>query len=218
MVQRIITVALLAAALTAPATAGASEITTTRLCYLAGEVMVLSGSGFTPNAPLRIEGEGTTPLTGAADDSGAFTATLRTPPRASLGLTGMTPADLTLTATDTSSGDNASTVVSVALLGFHASGGFMEAGVTRTWDFSGWILHPRKAIYGHYRFGGKTVLNRRFGTPSGPCGTLTMRGPGIPHRLARLGTWRLQVDQNPAYNPKEKFASRSTFKVVPINR
>lgn len=218
MVQRIITTALLTTALTAPATAGASEITTSRMCYLAGEVMVVSGTGFTPNTPLSVQGEGTTTLTGAADDSGAFTATLRTPSRASLGLTGMTPADLTITATDTASGDNASTVVSVALLGFHASGGFMEASVTRTWEFSGWILHPGKAIYGHYRFGGRTVANRRFGTPSGPCGTLTMRGPGIPNHLARLGTWRLQVDQNPTYKPKEKFASRSTFKVVPISR
>ena len=85
------------------------------------DLMVVSGTGFTPNTPLSVQGEGTTTLTGAADDSGAFTATLRTPSRASLGLTGMTPADLTITATDTASGDNASTVVSVALLGFHAS-------------------------------------------------------------------------------------------------
>ena len=42
-----------------------------------------------------------------------------------------------------------------------------------TWHFSG--FPSGTAIYGHYRSHGRTIKNYRFGKPTGPCGTLTVR-------------------------------------------
>jgi hypothetical protein len=68
-----------------------------------------------------------------------------------------------------------------------------------TWRFSG--FPPGTAIYGHYRFHGRTVKNYRFGKPTGPCGTLVVRARRMPIPAGRIGrgTWTLQLDQRQHY-------------------
>jgi hypothetical protein len=68
-----------------------------------------------------------------------------------------------------------------------------------TWRFSG--FPPGTAIYGHYRFHGRTMKNYRFGKPTGPCGTLSVRARRMPMPSSRIrrGTWTLQLDQRRHY-------------------
>ena len=79
-----------------------------------------------------------------------------------------------------------------------------------TWVFVGFPAGT--AIYGHYRFGGRTVKNYRFGMPAGPCGTLTVRARRVPVPAARLhsGTWTLQLDQ------RRHFRTTGPKRVIPF--
>jgi hypothetical protein len=70
-----------------------------------------------------------------------------------------------------------------------------------TWQFAG--FEPNSWIYGHFRFRGTTQRNYRFGRASGDtCGSLSVRAPRIPVRVAHRGRWRLQIDGRPTYRRK----------------
>ena len=75
-------------------------------------------------------------------------------------------------------------------------------GETTTWRFAGFPV-AGTAIYGHFRFHGRTIRNHRFGVPTGPCGALTVRARRVPIPAPRLrsGTWTLQLDQRRHYQP-----------------
>lgn len=209
-----VTAALLAAAPAAPA----AQITTDRSCYLPGMTMTIQGTGFTPGGGLSLGGPGTTQLTGSADPSGAFSATLNSPPASAVGATGTTPADLTLTASDATSGQSATATVSVVPFAFGTDQGLKSPKAQRTWRFSGFILQPGRPIYGHFRFRGRTRANFRFGVPKGPCGTLTKHAPGIPARNVGAGTWTVQIDQNKRYKASEKLALKSKTTIFRVAR
>ena len=57
----------------------------------------------------------------------------------------------------------------------------------RSWNFSGFIQKPGKPIYGHFRNGGRTYANYRFGVPKGRCGTLRKTRPRNPDEEAPHG-------------------------------
>ena len=122
-----------------------------------------------------------------------------------------------MAAADSATGTSAEAVVNVANAVFSTSTGFKSPQAKRTWKFSGLFQNPGKPIYGHFRFGGKTRANYRFGKPTGPCGLLSKRAPGIPAR-SRAGTWTIQIDQNRAYKPNEKVALKVTSFVSLVPR
>ena len=70
----------------------------------------------------------------------------------------------------------------VANLTFATSGGVRSPASKRAWNFSGFIQKPGKPIYGHFRNGGRTYANYRFGVPKGRCGTLQEARAGHPRR------------------------------------
>ncbi len=90
----------------------------------------------------------------------------------------------------------------VATFSFATSTGVKAPSALRSWTFSGFIQKPGKPIYGHFRHGGKTYANYRFGVPKGPCGTLKKRAPGIPVRRAKSGTWKVQIDYEKSFKAK----------------
>jgi hypothetical protein len=67
-----------------------------------------------------------------------------------------------------------------------------------TWYFGG--FPSQKAIYGHWRFGGRTRGNHRMGRPQGPCGVLTAKARQIEAGRIRFGTWTVQFDHNRGYD------------------
>jgi hypothetical protein len=184
------------------APASAATLSADRSCYTAGLSPIgLTGTGFAPDGPVDVNAGGAGGGRLTADPAGAFRAPLLTPTGASLGLQGMQKRSLTITATD-AAGTLARTTVDVVLFAFRTEGGQRSPRATRTWRFSG-FPDRSKPIYGHFRFGGRTITNYRFGKPRGACGMLTARAPGIPARV-RTGLWTIQIDQRRTYQADTK--------------
>lgn len=178
--------------------AGAATLTTDAKCYVAGSTIVASGTGFGPGNSVFLEGPqmfASTP----ADGAGSLFAPLRAPNLGAFIQPGFKT--FTVTATDQTTRDTAAATFKVANLTFATNGGVQAPRRKRTWRFSGFIQRPGKPIYGHFRHGGRTYANYRFGVPKGPCGTLRKRAPGIPaKRRVKTGKWLVQVDYKRTYS------------------
>lgn len=171
--------------------AAAATVTTDAACYVAGGPVAVAGAQFGPANTVFAVGEqmfASVP----ADAAGAFSTTLKAP---SLGaVIGPASRTFTITATDQVTLAAASTMIKVANLTFATNGGIKSPRSKRTWNFSGFLQRPGKPIFGHFRHGGKTYANYRFGVPKGSCGLLKKRAPGIPAKRLRTGKWTVQVD------------------------
>ena len=180
-----------AIALAAPAAAQAATITVSGTCFVSSRQIAITGAGFTAGAQVTISGG----VFGSAlaDAAGNISTTVSAP-----AVTTIAPRQVAITASD---GDELgrrdgrghprrarheraaqrppAAEDDVALLGFPSG----------------------TAIYGHYRWHGRTIKNYRFGKPTGPCGTLTVRARRIPVASSSLhaGTWTLQLDQRQHY-------------------
>jgi hypothetical protein len=206
-------------ALAAPRAAGAATLSADQPCYVAalsGALPVtLSGIGFAGGQQIEIAGPPGVRAAATSDATGAFGAQLAAP---AIGTLGPVVRPVTLTATDAGDpADAASTTVEVTNLTFATHGGSSRPQAVRTWDISGFVAAagatPGKPVYGHFRIGGRTYANHRFGFPSGPCGTITAKAPAIPARRIRTGTWLVQLDQSPHYNAATRPAITSRFSV-----
>jgi hypothetical protein len=178
----------------APAAAEASTIAVPGACFVSGNPIAFTGAGFTPGAPVSVTGGvfGTT----VADPAGNISATVTAP-----FVSSVAPKRVAITVTDTAAPANrtgAFVQVIARILNTNAPLNGRPRQKT-TWHFSG--FSPGTAIYGHYRFGGRTIKNYRFGKPTGPCGTLVVRARRMPIASSRIrrGTWTLQLDQRRHY-------------------
>lgn len=195
------------AVLIAPATAGAADLTTEGACFASGQLVVLSGTAFTPGAPVTIAGAATG---GAqADALGTFTTQVTAPPIAGLG-----PRTVRVTAMDQANPTNAATLdLRVVREAFGSN--LPVAGRPRertTWRFAGFA--PDRPVYGHFMLGGRTRGDYRFGVATGACGTLTVRAPRIPGvRQLRPGRWTLKLDQRKSYRASTP-GSAVTFRIL----
>lgn len=199
----------LAAALLVPAGAHASTLTLNKTCYAEGEVANVAGAGFTHNIvfsqPLGNLVDGPTP--------DAFTAAFAAPVQPDNRT--MAQSTATLSATDTQDGtQNAS--VSYTLVNFAADFGtsFKSAKAKRKWSFSGFPVGL--PVYGHFRKGGKKVVDYKFGVAPAPCGQFTKRAPGVPKKKAKFGKYTIQLDNAPTYSANTRPAYRASFKVIKV--
>src|ERR1700754_2539653 len=182
------------ATLAAPAAAHASGVAVQGACFVTGAQIPLTGFGFTPGSPVSISGDvfGST----VADPSGNISAAVAAPVVSTIA-----PKRVAITVTDTANPANRTgafvNVIRDVLLSNAPISGRPRAKTT--WRFAGFPAGT--AIYGHYRFHGRTMKNYRFGKPTGPCGTLTVRARRVPVAPSRLrsGTWTLQLDQRQHY-------------------
>ena len=183
-----------AGALAAPAGASAATLAVQGACFVTGAPVTVIGGGFTPNARVSIGGgaAGST----VADPAGNISARVSAP-----SVTTVAPKTIGITATDGANPSNAASVqfpVVARVMNTNAPLNGRPRQKT-TWSFSG--FPPGTAIYGHYRFHGRTMKNYRFGKPTGPCGTLVVRARRMPMPSSRIqsGTWTLQLDQRRHY-------------------
>jgi hypothetical protein len=182
------------AALAAPAAAGASGLAVQGACFVSGARVPVTGSGFTPGAPVSIGGDAS--ASAVADASGNITARVSAP-----SVSTIAPKTISISARDGANRANVAgasfPVIRDVLVSNAPLGG--RPRQKTTWHFAG--FPAGRAIYGHYRFRGRTMKNYRFGTPVGPCGTLTVRGRRVPLPSSRLrsGLWTLQLDQRRHY-------------------
>jgi hypothetical protein len=182
------------AALAAPAAADAAGIAVQGACFVTGAPVPITGSGFTAGATVSIRGGafGST----VADPSGNIAATLSAPV-----VSTVAPKTITISATDGANSANvAGARFPVIRRVFNTNAPLNGRPRQKTtWRFAGFPAGT--AIYGHYRFRGRTMKNYRFGKPTGPCGTLSVRARRMPLPSSRIrrGTWTLQLDQRRHY-------------------
>jgi|SRR4051794_18525543 hypothetical protein len=183
-----------AGALAAPAAANAAAVAVQGACFVSGAAVPVVGNGYTPGAPIAIGGGafGST----VADAAGNFAGTVSAPP-----VNTVAPQAVSITATDGANPAVAAVTqfpVVARLFNTNAPLNGRPRQKT-TWRFSGFV--PGTAIYGHYRFHGRTIKNYRFGRATGACGALAVRARRmpIPSRRIGRGTWTLQLDQRQHY-------------------
>lgn len=183
-----------AGALAAPAAADASGIAVQGACFVTGAPVSVTGFGFTPGAPVSIGGGafGST----VADPSGNIAATVSAPV-----VSTVAPRTISISATDGANPANVAGARFPVIRRIFNTNAPLNGRPRQktTWHFAGFPAGT--AIYGHYRFGGRTMKNYRFGKPTGPCGTLTVRARRMPLPASRIlrGTWTLQLDQRRHY-------------------
>ena len=207
--RRILVPALLACtALGAPAAADAATLAPNKPCYGGGDVVILGGSGYAPNAPIALAAGGQA-LQGTVttNATGIFAAGLAAP-----FLTTATERVDTFTATD---GVNVGTtgvrrsIVRVAVRPANAS-------PYRTRRFSARGFTSGTTLYRHI-VRGKRVSNSRQGRLKGACHTLSYKRP-LFRRGARLGFYRVQFDTSRRYSSKTPQRVRFRVRVFRIVR
>jgi len=180
-----------AVALAAPAAARAATITASGTCFVSSRQIAITGAGFTAGSQVRISGG----VFGSAlaDGAGNISTTVSAP-----AVSTIAPKRVAITASDgtNSGGATVSIIRDVLVTNAPLSG---RPRQKTTWRFAG--FPSGTAIYGHFRWHGRTIKNYRFGQPTGPCGTLSVRARRIPVPSSSLhsGTWTLQLDQRRHY-------------------
>jgi hypothetical protein len=184
----------LAAVLGAPASASAGDVAVKFPCYAENDTVGVTGSGYTPNSIATLTLDGTTSAADT-DAAGAFSTTL-TAPLTTLEHPGAQ--QFTLSTRDVDSGAESNTTINVAKVGVDAFPLTAKPHSRITWYLAG--FPSQKAIYGHWRFGGKTRANHRMGNPQGPCGVLKVKARQIEAGKVRFGKWTVQFDHNRGYD------------------
>ena len=194
-----------ASVLVAPAAARAATVSVPGTCFISSQPIAVTGSGFTPGGPVTISGDvfGST----VADGAGNISASVSAPVVSTIA-----PKRVAVTVTDATNPANRTGAFVPVIRGLFVTNAPVSGRPRQktTWRFAGFPAGT--AIYGHYRFGGRTVKNYRFGKPTGPCGTLTVRARRVPIASSRLhsGTWTLQLDQ------RRHFRTTGPKRVIPF--
>ncbi len=178
---------------------GAAQAPTPRLsasypCYGSDESLLLSGSGFTPQAPVALSVSGQQLATVGTDPDGGFTARVETPGA----LFGTIL--LRFSAADRARpGVRAGTTVRIAttdVVVTPAVGSPSRLRRIRAWGF-----FDARAVYAHVkRRGARHARNIRLGAPRGACGRLDIQRRLFPSGV-RPGAYTLQFDTLRRYYP-----------------
>lgn len=208
--RRILVPALLGcAALGVPAAADAATLAPNKPCYGGGDVVILGGSGYAPNAPIALAAGGQA-LQGTVttNATGIFAAALAAP-----FLTTATERVDTFTAAD-NVGNVGTTGVrrSIVRVGIRPA----NASPFRTRRFSARGFTSGTTLYRHI-VRGKRVSNSRQGRLKGPCHTLSYKR-SLFRRGARLGFYRVQFDTSRRYSSKTPQQARFRVRVFRIVR
>src|SRR4051794_27174734 len=202
--------ALATGLLAAPAPAAGATIAVDHDCYVQStpgqpSAIGANGSGYTPNATATVVLSGTTSSV-PTDINGNFTTMLAAP---ATGLAHPGARQYSLTATDDTTAAAATTTVNVTRPGVDGVPSRSKPHARIMWNIAG--FPGQKAIYGHWRFGGKTRSNHRMGRPQGPCGVLHARARQIEAKRIRFGMWTVQFDFNRTF---DRFAApRASLKI-----
>ena len=198
----IIAAALLLGAFTATASAQVAPpaLQALKPCYVSAgaeedrrEGVVISATGFTPQAVVDILVDGVVVLSGQADVVGDVKATVKAPFQAN----GEREFGVTLV----QQGDPSKTVGALTrVTDLDVKLRPREARSSQRVRFIGRGFTADAGVFAHYVFRNrarKTVrLTRRA---AGPCGTFAVRRRQIPIRRPRTGEWTLQIDQQRRY-------------------
>jgi hypothetical protein len=158
-----------------------------------GAPVTVSGSGFNPGDSIDLGAPLMLGTVMAATD-GTFTTTVTAPT-----LSTSSPAEkrFTLTASDPTAGQSATTSFRVANLAFRTTPAVAKPTARVRFSFSG--FRAGKRVYGHYLLHGKDLATASFGRTSGPCGMLTASARLFPGRHPKFGRYKVQFDDSRRY-------------------
>jgi hypothetical protein len=201
--------AALLAGLAAAASAGAATIAVNGACFLDSDTITVSGSGFTPGAPVTYAFNGVTQANGNADQAGNVSQQIGAP---------VLPIDsvvttYNLTATDQSNLANVGTAqVTITKLTASLS---PEKNVRpqRKIKFNVRGMPPAVTVFLHYVFHGRSRATITLGRPDAPCGTLTKRRRFFPFDHPSVGVWIFQFDNSRRYSSKSRPAIRGKIQI-----
>jgi hypothetical protein len=184
-----------AAALAAPGIAHGATLAAQGACFVQGANVPVAGAQWLPGSFISISGGAAG--SAQADGAGNIATQVVAPPVSTIA-----PKTVTITATDPSN-PSLTAAASFPVIRDVLLSNAPISGRPRqktTWRFVGFPVSGT-AIYGHYRFHGRTIKNYRFGKATGPCGVLTVRARRLPIAASRIhsGTWTLQLDQRRHY-------------------
>ncbi|MBA3746357.1 MAG: hypothetical protein H0W96_02560 [Solirubrobacterales bacterium] len=192
-----------AAALALAAPAGAATLATSPCVRTVdGQgVVPITGTGFTPGAPITVKYATKTNPTpsflssATADPAGNFTIAPRAP--------GFNPFGRQLQTFGISATDGVNPALVAATTFEQVRIGY--ATNPSRGRPSRKVLHTVRGfpsgrnVYLHFRFGGKTIRNVKVGLAKGVCGVASKRMRLLPAR-SRPGTWAIYVDQSKAFS------------------
>jgi hypothetical protein len=192
--------AVLAALVTTPASAEVS-LEPLKPCYVAAqrtqtEIFSVTGSGFTPRAKVEIYVDEVLTETAEVLLDGTVSGQLNAP------FVETGERQFTLRLAEVGMPTNTISPVS-RLTRFSVEQTPKSAKTSERVRFRGrgFTLFP-KPVYAHYVFGGKSRKTVNLGMPRGNCGTFSVKRRQFPFKKRpRIGSWTIQFDQLPYYDP-----------------
>ncbi len=183
-----------AACCAAAGAASAPTLTLSHVCYLLGQRVAVSGSGFLPDAEYDLSVDGIDFGQALTDASGGFRVRFA-------------PGGLGAGQAQAVDGLDVSDGVSERTARFtitRRTGALIGAGsgvsAQRKVMFEVWDVGPRKPVYVHYVLGGHAHRTVPLGTAGGQCGFLRVSDrPLFPFRPA-AGRWTFQFDSSRRYS------------------
>ena len=195
------------AALAVPASAGAATLKPDKTCVGNGDLLVLNGAGYTPNANVQLSANGT-PLSLAggqpliSSQVGTFAAGVNFPfekaKRATDSFTATETSNPAITASATVKHVDPKVRIRPRTGPAFANRHFRASGFT-----------GGSTMYGHRRRAGK-VANFRVGKLTGACASVRTRGPLLPPH-AKAGVYRIQFDTFRKYSASRR--QKALFRV-----
>jgi hypothetical protein len=188
----------------ATAQAATLVLTPSRACHLSGDLITLSGTGFTPNGTVGLTFDGNAVNQFPTDASGILTESFK--------LQGLRGAKShTIVATDaadpalTASTSFVGTTLQVTVKPKNSKAG-------KKLELRGYGFLGGGKAYMHVR-GHGLRRNVRVGRPAAPCGTWSTRRAIVPSTAA-AGVYRVQFDQKKRFSRKTKPRVRGTMTVT----
>jgi hypothetical protein len=190
------------------APASAATIAVNGACFLESDTITVSGSGFTPGAPVNYAFDGVTQATGNADAAGSVAQQVPAP---------VLPIDsvvstYNLTATDQTNLQNVGTA-QVTITKLTASLSPEKARPRRKIKFNVRGMPLAKTVFLHYVFHGRSRATVTLGRPDAPCGTLTKRRRFFPFDHPSVGIWIFQFDNSRRYSSRSRPAIRGRVQI-----
>jgi hypothetical protein len=186
--------------------AAAIGISPAKACYLSGEKITLSGSGYTPNYPVQVAIDGTSLGQVGADPAGNIAAEI------TLGRMRGAKSH-SLTAVDTTNAANAATASFLATT-FQVTVKPRNTRAGRRLTLRGYGFMGMANVFMHVRGPGGYKTDKRIARPQGPCGTFGVRRR-IVRPGARTGNYRVQFDAAKRFSKKTRPRVRGTMRVYP---
>ncbi|MEJ7894562.1 MAG: hypothetical protein WKF94_18170 [Solirubrobacteraceae bacterium] len=174
--------------LAVPSLASAATLTTDRPCYIPGQPLRATGSGWAPGSAWSVTGAGLSG-SGTADGAGAFAFNTQAPTVAS----STKPRTLALVGNQDGTEVARTNIKVVSFLVDPKDPSGKPTGTT-SWGFSGFT--PGKPIFVHVKRGKKNYTEKA-GKGDKPCGTLRTRLrrlPAVPPSQVSFGKYQVFVD------------------------